>query len=254
VSRPLIRTVGLERRYLLGGSTVMALSGVSLEIVAGEFVAIMGPSGSGKSTLMNLLGLLDRPTAGALELDGVDTLALDGDARARLRSRSIGFVFQTYNLLARSTARENVELPLIYAGVDRGRRRERAEAALAFVGLAHRGGHWPGQLSGGEQQRVAIARALVNEPLLILADEPTGALDTATGNEVMGLFGALNAAGRTVVVVTHEASVAGAARRVVTMRDGAVVGDAAVSAEAERAGTGRAPAGRGPSVRVPAER
>ena len=200
-------------------TTVHALRGISLVLHWGDFVAIVGPSGSGKSTLMNLLGLLDRPTEGSYSLAGQDVLALDPDQRARVRSQRIGFVFQSFSLLARSTASENVELPLLYAGVVRRERRRRAEAALASVGLGDRRGHWPGQLSGGEQQRVAIARALVNDPLLILADEPTGALDSRTSLEILAQLQMLNEAGRTIVLVTHDPTVA----RVVMMGDGRAV-------------------------------
>jgi putative ABC transport system ATP-binding protein len=223
VAGALIRAVGLGKAYRMGPTTVQALRGVSLELHAGDFVAVMGPSGSGKSTLMNLLGLLDRPTAGSYLLDGRDVGGLDREARAVVRSRSIGFVFQSFNLLGRSTALENVELPLVYAGVPRAERRSRAEAALERVGLADRRGHWPGQLSGGEQQRVAIARALASDPLLILADEPTGALDSRTSREILAQLQALNDAGRTIVLVTHDPQVARHARRVVAMQDGRAV-------------------------------
>jgi putative ABC transport system ATP-binding protein len=224
VAGALIRAVGLGKKaYRMGPTTVQALHGVSLELHAGDFVAVMGPSGSGKSTLMNLLGLLDRPTAGSYLLDGRDVGGLDREARAVVRSRSIGFVFQSFNLLGRSTALENVELPLVYAGVPRAERRSRAEAALERVGLADRRGHWPGQLSGGEQQRVAIARALASDPLLILADEPTGALDSRTSREILAQLQALNDAGRTIVLVTHDPQVARHARRVVAMQDGRAV-------------------------------
>jgi len=217
---PLIRAIGLRKEHRMALTTVHALRGISLELHRGDFVAVVGPSGSGKSTLMNLLGLLDRPTDGSYFLAGEDVLALDPDQRADVRNRRIGFVFQTFNLLARSTAVENVELPLVYAGVARRERRRRAEAALASVGLGDRHDHWPSQLSGGEQQRVAIARALVNDPLLILADEPTGALDSRTGLEILARLRALNDAGRTIVLVTHDPAVASHARRVIGMRDG----------------------------------
>jgi putative ABC transport system ATP-binding protein len=221
----LIRTIDLTKDYRIGGTVVRALQGVGLSVRRGEFVAVMGPSGSGKSTLMNLLGCLDRPTAGRYVLDGEDVSRLDADARAAVRNRKIGFVFQTFNLLARSTAIENVELPLIYGGVVRAERRRRAAAALASVGLGHRRDHRPRQLSGGEQQRVAIARALVNDPLLLLADEPTGALDSRTGLVILAIFQALNRAGRTIVLVTHDPAVARHARRIVAMHDGRVVRD-----------------------------
>jgi putative ABC transport system ATP-binding protein len=204
-------------------TTVHALRGISLELHRGDFVAVVGPSGSGKSTLMNLLGLLDRPTEGSYLLAGQDVLEFDADRRADVRNRRIGFVFQTFNLLARSTALENVELPLVYAGVGRRERRRRAEASLASVGLADRRHHWPSQLSGGEQQRVAIARALVNDPLLILADEPTGALDSRTSLEILAHLQDLNEAGRTIVLVSHDPSVARHCARIITMRDGRAV-------------------------------
>jgi putative ABC transport system ATP-binding protein len=217
---PLIRAIGLRKEHRMALTTVHALRGVSLELRRGDFVAVVGPSGSGKSTLMNLLGLLDRPTEGSYFLAGQDVLGLDPDRRADVRNRRIGFIFQTFSLLARSTALENVELPLVYAGVRKRERRRRAAAALASVGLAGRRDHWPSQLSGGEQQRVAIARALVNDPLLILADEPTGALDSRTGLEILAHLQALNDAGRTIVLVTHDPAVARLAKRVVAMRDG----------------------------------
>jgi putative ABC transport system ATP-binding protein len=207
----------------MASTTVHALRGISLELYRGDFVAIVGPSGSGKSTLMNLLGLLDRPTGGSYVLAGQDVVALDPDQRARLRNQRIGFIFQSFSLLPRSTALENVELPLVYAGVARRERRRRAEALLAAMGLAGRRDHWPNQLSGGEQQRVAIARALVNDPLLILADEPTGALDSRTSLEILALLQALNEAGRTIVLVTHDPTVARHSRQVVVMRDGRAV-------------------------------
>jgi putative ABC transport system ATP-binding protein len=226
---PLVRIERLGKTYIAGAAPVPALDGATLDIAAGEFVAIMGPSGSGKSTLMNLLGLLDRASAGRYWLDGEDVGGLGPDHRARLRNAKLGFVFQSFNLLARSTALENVELPLLYAGVAAAERRRRAGAALDAVGLAHRRAHWPYQLSGGEQQRVAIARAIVNEPRLILADEPTGALDSRTGLMILALFQELNRAGRTVVLVTHDAHISRHAGRVVTLHDGRLLTDMPVA-------------------------
>nr|WP_264185635.1 ABC transporter ATP-binding protein [Roseicella aerolata] len=215
----------IHKEHPLGQRKVHALRGVSLEIREGEFVAVMGPSGSGKSTLMNLLGLMDRPSSGRYLLAGQDVQQLDHDRRATLRGREIGFIFQAFNLLGRSTAVENVELALTYAGHPRKERRRRAAEALQRVGLGDRQDHWPGQLSGGEQQRVAIARVLATGPRLILADEPTGSLDSVTGREIMGFLRDLNAAGRTILLVTHDPAVARQARRIVSMRDGQVVGD-----------------------------
>jgi putative ABC transport system ATP-binding protein len=226
---PLVRIERLGKTYIAGAAPVPALDGATLDIAAGEFVAIMGPSGSGKSTLMNLLGLLDRASAGRYWLDGEDVGGLGPDHRARLRNAKLGFVFQSFNLLARSAAIENVELPLLYAGVAAAERRRRAGAALDAVGLAHRRAHWPYQLSGGEQQRVAIARAIVNEPRLILADEPTGALDSRTGLMILALFQELNRAGRTVVLVTHDAHISRHAGRVVTLHDGRLLTDMPVA-------------------------
>jgi len=221
----LIEVTDLAKEYVLGDTVVHALDGVTLAIGAGEFVAVMGPSGSGKSTFMNLVGCLDRPTRGAYRLAGEDVAAMDADQLAAIRNRRIGFVFQQFNLLARTSALENVELPLMYAGLAAGERHRRAHARLAQVGLAERGGHLPSQLSGGQQQRVAIARALVNDPALILADEPTGALDSRTSLEIMALLQELNRAGITVVVVTHEHDVAAYAGRLISFRDGRVRSD-----------------------------
>jgi putative ABC transport system ATP-binding protein len=215
----------VSKVYDLGETAVHALRNISLGIAAGEFVAIMGPSGSGKSTLMNLIGCLDAPSSGSYRLAGREVAGLSASQRAVVRNRSLGFVFQGFNLLARTSARENVELPLLYAGVGHRERRARAEAALVSVGLAARMDHLPSQLSGGQQQRVAIARALINRPPVILADEPTGSLDTRTSLEIMALFQRLSAAGMTIVVVTHESDIAAFASRVLVIRDGQVVSD-----------------------------
>jgi putative ABC transport system ATP-binding protein len=222
---PLVRTVGLSKQYLSGEAVIAAVSNVSLSIAVGEFVAILGRSGSGKSTLMNLLGLLDRPDSGEYALKGQDVAQLSEDSRATIRSRDIGFVFQLPALLPRATALENVELPLVYASVRRLRRRRTALDALARVGLADRSHHWPNQLSGGEQQRVVIARAMVNDPAVILADEPTGSLDSSTSEEILSLFDDLHRDGRTLVVVTHATEVASRARRRITLHDGRIIDD-----------------------------
>ena len=222
----LIEARDLTKTYTMGGQTVHALRGVSLDIEAGAFVAIMGASGSGKSTLMNILGCLDRPSAGQYRLAGEAVDSLPGDALARVRNQQIGFVFQQFNLLPRTSAVENVELPMVYAGVKAPERRERAMAALQRVGLGERWQHTPTELSGGQQQRVAIARALVNQPSLILADEPTGALDTQTSEDIMRLLTDLNQQGMTVVLVTHESDIAAWARRRIVFRDGAILEDA----------------------------
>ena len=221
---PLIVLRDVSKVYA-AGQTVHALRSVNLEIAAGEFVAIMGASGSGKSTLMNILGCLDTPTSGSYLLDGVPVQDRDADALAALRNRRMGFVFQQFNLMPRTSALENVELPLLYAGVRQPERSRRALAALQRVGLADRSSHSPAQLSGGQQQRVAIARALVNEPALILADEPTGALDSETSAEVMQLLDTLNRQGITVILVTHEADMAAWARRRLLFKDGRLVAD-----------------------------
>ena len=220
---------GITRSYDMGSIQVHALRGVDLEIGCGEYVAIMGPSGSGKSTLMNILGCLDTPTSGTYSLLGQDVSELDGDDLARIRNSQVGFVFQTFNLLPRATALANVELPLLYSGASQASRRQRAEAALEKVGLSDRIDHQPNELSGGQRQRVAIARALVNDPSLILADEPTGNLDTKTGTEIMDLFGELHAGGNAVVLVTHDADIAEKTDRIVRCVDGRIVEDVLVT-------------------------
>jgi putative ABC transport system ATP-binding protein len=232
---PVVETVDLAKTYRLGGYDVLALRGVSMMIAPGEFVAVMGPSGSGKSTFMNLVGCLDSPSGGRYALDGRDIGTTNAVERAAIRNHKIGFVFQSFNLLARTSAAENVELPLIYGGRPQRERRERAMAKLAAVGLSDRWHHHPSQLSGGQQQRVAIARALVNDPVLILADEPTGALDSRTSLEIMALFQGLNRSGITIVLVTHEPDVARFAGRILNFRDGLLVGDHANDDRADAA-------------------
>lgn len=223
-----IRTYDLWKTYIMGDQEIHAVSGVDVEIHKGEYVAIMGPSGSGKSTLMNLIGCLDSPTKGHYFLNGKLVSDMDDDELARIRNKEIGFVFQTFNLLARATALHNVELPLIYAGIPSSEREERAREALRAVDLEQRMLHKPNELSGGQRQRVAIARGLVNKPSILLADEPTGALDTATGAEIMGLFERLHQEGNTIVLVTHEPDIAMHAHRVIHIRDGRVDRDEAV--------------------------
>jgi len=221
----IIRTYDLWKTYVMGDQEIHAVSGVDIEIRRGEYVAIMGPSGSGKSTLMNLIGCLDSPTSGHYFLNGNLVSDMTDDELARIRNKEIGFVFQTFNLLARATALHNVELPLIYAGIKSSDRQERAKEAMRAVDLEQRMLHKPNELSGGQRQRVAVARALVNKPSILLADEPTGALDTATGNEIMALFDKLHHEGNTIVLVTHELDIAMHAERVIHIRDGKVERD-----------------------------
>jgi putative ABC transport system ATP-binding protein len=225
---PLLRAVEIEKIYKSGDVPVAALKGVSIDLLPGDFVAIMGASGSGKSSFMNVMGCLDRPTKGSYFLDGEDVSRLSRDALAGIRGRSIGFVFQGFNLLARTSAIENVELPMLYQGVAAKERRRRAMDSLEKVGLGQRLDHTPAQLSGGQQQRVAIARALVNHPKLLLADEPTGALDSKTSVEVMAIFQRLNDEGITILLVTHEADIAEHAKRIVTFKDGLILSDETV--------------------------
>lgn len=226
MSEPVVRTVDLHKDFVMGEQIVHAVDGVSVTLEHGEFVAVMGPSGSGKSTFMHIVGLLDNPTSGGYRLDGVEVATLAKDALAALRRDKLGFVFQSYNLLARTSALENVELPLLYAGIPEAERRRRATEALGVVALSDRLANQPNQLSGGQQQRVAIARAIVNNPSLILADEPTGALDTAASLDVMALFRRLNVEqGITILLVTHEPDIAAHADRLISFRDGKVIAD-----------------------------
>jgi putative ABC transport system ATP-binding protein len=232
--RPVISLRNVTKEYQMGDTEVHALRGITLDIGRGDFVAIMGASGSGKSTLMNIIGCLDVPTRGHFWLDGVDVRTLDDDDLARIRNRKIGFVFQSFNLLPRMSALANVELPLVYAGVRAHERRARAAAALESVGLGERMDHYPSEISGGQQQRAAVARAIVTNPALILADEPTGNLDTESSLDVMSVFDALHAQGRTVVLITHEEDIAAYTARVVRLRDGHIVEDYAQDPTAAR--------------------
>lgn len=223
--QPLIHALDLRKTYVVGDQVVHALDGLNLDIHANEYVALMGPSGSGKSTLMNMLGCLDSPTSGSYMLNGQDVSRLEDDALADIRNREIGFVFQTFNLLPRYTALENVALPMVYAGIGKAERMARAEEVLHQVGLGDRMDHRPNELSGGQRQRVAVGRALVMKPSIILADEPTGNLDSSTSSEVMELFGDIHKAGNTVILVTHEEDIAACAHRTVRLRDGRVESD-----------------------------
>ncbi len=225
MANPLIQITNIKRDFALGNEIVYVLKGIDLEINKGEYVALMGPSGSGKSTLMNLLGCLDTPTSGSYILNGKDVSKMHDDELAEIRNKEIGFVFQTFNLLPRTTALDNVALPMVYAGHSKSERKTRAEEVLNQVGLADRMDHQPNQLSGGQRQRVAVARALVNNPSIILADEPTGNLDSKTSEEIMKLFGDIHKLGNTVIIVTHEEEVAAYAHRIIRLRDGLIESD-----------------------------
>ncbi|MEY4012528.1 MAG: hypothetical protein RIT22_1652 [Bacteroidota bacterium] len=225
MANPLIKITNIKRDFVLGNEIVYVLKGIDLQINKGEYVALMGPSGSGKSTLMNLLGCLDTPTSGTYILNGKDVSQMKDDELAEIRNKEIGFVFQTFNLLPRTTALDNVALPMIYAGYSKSERNERATEVLKQVNLADRMDHQPNQLSGGQRQRVAVARALVNKPSIILADEPTGNLDSKTSVEIMKLFGDIHASGNTVILVTHEEEIAAYANRVIRLRDGLIESD-----------------------------
>lgn len=229
----MIKISDLKKTYHTGTLAVKALRGVSIQVPPGEFVAVMGPSGSGKSTLMNLLGLLDRPSSGSYQLAGSEVSGLTGDELAKIRNRKIGFVFQTFNLLSNMTAQKNVELPMLYSGIPPEVRKQRAITALERVGLGDRGHHRPSELSGGQNQRVAIARALVNNPAIILADEPTGALDSRNGAEIMAILQELHREGATIVLVTHDPDIARYAQRILRFRDGLLVGDEAVQEQVD---------------------
>jgi putative ABC transport system ATP-binding protein len=248
MTTPLIRTEKLCKTYRIGGGDLHALVDLTVEIPRGQMIAIMGPSGSGKSTCMNLLGCLDTPTSGRYWLEGEDVSKLDSDALARIRNAKVGFVFQQFNLLARATALDNVELPLVYGGVPRRRRSDAAAKALAVVGLGDRMDHRPSQLSGGQMQRVAIARAIVNRPQVLMADEPTGALDSKTGAEIMALFQRLNGEGITVIVVTHDEHVAAHAGRILRFHDGRLVADEMVAAPVRAGAAGMAEAAPAPAL------
>jgi putative ABC transport system ATP-binding protein len=230
----LIRLQKISRRYQMGGETIHALREVSVEITRGEYVAIMGPSGSGKSTLMNLIGCLDTPSSGYYELNGIQVSEMGDNRLAEIRNKEIGFIFQTFNLLPRSDALRNVELPLIYSGIPADERRQRALDVLADVGLADRVHHKPNEMSGGQRQRVAVARALANRPSILLADEPTGNLDSKTGKEILALFDELSKKGHTIIVVTHEETIAKRARRIIRILDGLIASDERATEDSDR--------------------
>jgi len=241
MAEPVIALRDIAKNYHMEGEDVLALDGINLVVEVGEYLAIMGPSGSGKSTLMNIIGCLDVPTAGSYRLNGREISEATEDELAAIRNREIGFIFQTFNLLPRSSAAKNVELPLIYAGVPPDERRERAQEVLAAVGLAKRGLHKPNEMSGGERQRVAIARALVNRPSVVLADEPTGNLDSRIGEEILAVFQSINDEGKTLIVVTHDPDVAVKARRIIVLRDGRIVEGAGEKIKGRRNAAAGAP-------------